>query len=148
MKYCTRLATIVVPRVRTPGNPAGRSVYLYHNPAVECHPTRPALPHGTLSALPCRGRRRHTGQAFPMPGRIMEPPPSPAREANPWSTPLRDLGLKIGGTPLEPVLNEFLDELQQRGITRVRPGFYLSTEWGVPFGSVSIAIPFYLARPT
>src|SRR4029453_6448977 len=32
------------------------------------------------------------------------------------------------------------------GITRVRPHFYLSTEWGVPSGSVSIAIPFYLAR--
>jgi hypothetical protein len=71
--------------------------------------------------------------------------PTP-REANPWSTPLRGLGLMIGGTPLEPVLHEFLDELRQRGITRVRPGFYLSTEWGVPFGSVSIAIPFYLAR--
>jgi hypothetical protein len=28
----------------------------------------------------------------------------------------------------------------------VRPHFYLSTEWGVPFGTVSIAIPFYLAR--
>jgi hypothetical protein len=76
----------------------------------------------------------------------MAPQPLAAREANPWSTPLRNLGLKIGGTPLEPVLHEFLDELRQRGITRVRPGFYLSTEWGVPFGSVSIAIPFYLAR--
>jgi hypothetical protein len=76
----------------------------------------------------------------------MNPQPPATREANPWSTPLRDLGLKIGGTPLEPVLHEFLDELRQRGITRVRPGFYLSTEWGVPFGSVSIAIPFYLAR--
>ncbi len=27
------------------------------------------------------------------------------------------------------------------------PSFYLSTEWGVPFGTVAIAIPFYLARP-
>jgi hypothetical protein len=68
------------------------------------------------------------------------------REANPWSTPLRDLGLRIAGTPLEGVIRSFLDELRRRGITRVQPGFYLSTEWGVPFGSVSIAIPFYLAR--
>jgi hypothetical protein len=28
----------------------------------------------------------------------------------------------------------------------VRPHFYLSTEWGVPWGTVAIAIPFYLAR--
>ncbi len=76
---------------------------------------------------------------------MAEPAPT-LHEANPWSTPLRDLGLKIGGSPLEPVLREFLDELRQRGITRVEPRFYLSTEWGVPFGTVSIAIPFYLAR--
>jgi hypothetical protein len=76
----------------------------------------------------------------------MATPTPTTREANPWATPLRDLGLKIGGTPLEPVLREFLDELRQRGLTRVEPRFYLSTEWGVPFGSVSIAIPFYLAR--
>jgi hypothetical protein len=60
--------------------------------------------------------------------------------------PLRDLGLKVGGTPLEAVLDAFLDELRQRGLTRLEPRFYLSTEWGVPFGTVSIAIPFYLAR--
>ena len=29
----------------------------------------------------------------------------------------------------------------------MRPRFYLSTEWGVPFDTVAIAIPFYLARP-
>ena len=29
----------------------------------------------------------------------------------------------------------------------MRPRFYLSTEWGVPFETVAIAIPFYLARP-
>ena len=33
------------------------------------------------------------------------------------------------------------------GIVRVAPRFYLSTEWGVPDGTVAIAIPFYLARP-
>jgi hypothetical protein len=71
----------------------------------------------------------------------------PAAEANPWTTPLRDLGLTIAGTPLEPVVRAFTDELRARGLTRVRPHFYLSTEWGVPFGSVSIAIPFYLVRP-
>src|SRR5437868_1384620 len=62
------------------------------------------------------------------------------------ATPIRDLGLTIAGTPLEPVLGLFQEELEQIGIRRVKPHFYLSTEWGVPFGTVSLAIPFYLAR--
>src|SRR3954465_10272376 len=62
------------------------------------------------------------------------------------ATPLRDLKLTIAGTPLEPLLEDFRTELTRRGITRVRPHFYLSTEWGVPFGTISIALPFYLAR--
>jgi hypothetical protein len=71
----------------------------------------------------------------------------PFREKN-WSTvPIRDLGLTVEGTPLEPILGEFRKELEGVGITRLRPHFYLSTEWGVPFGTVAIAIPFYLARP-
>ena len=68
-------------------------------------------------------------------------------ESNLWSTPIRDLGLTIAGTRLEPILAEFEAELRAAGITRVRPRFYLSTEWGVPFETVAIAIPFYLARP-
>ena len=68
-------------------------------------------------------------------------------EGNLWSTPIRDLGLTIAGTRLEPILADFQEELERAGITRVRPRFYLSTEWGVPFETVSIAIPFYLARP-
>jgi hypothetical protein len=59
---------------------------------------------------------------------------------------LRDLGLTIAGTPLEAVVREFQQELDARGIVKVRLHFYLSTEWGVPFGTVSIAIPFYLPR--
>src|SRR5579884_1080648 len=76
----------------------------------------------------------------------MCPSELPIHEANPLKTPLRDLGLIIRGTPLEKVLQDFLQELKQRGLTRVEPKFYLSTEWGVPFGTISIAIPFYLAR--
>jgi hypothetical protein len=67
-------------------------------------------------------------------------------EANLTSTPIRDLHLTIAGTPLEPFLAEFERELDRSGVRRVRPHFYLSTEWGVPWGTVSIAIPFYLAR--
>ena len=76
----------------------------------------------------------------------MNPRELPIHEANPLKTPLRDLGLTIQGTPLEKVLQDFQRELKQCGLMRVEPKFYLSTEWGVPFGTISIAIPFYLAR--
>lgn len=66
-------------------------------------------------------------------------------EGNLGSKRLRDLGLTIHGTPLEVVLREFQAELKACGITKVSPHFYLSTEWGVPFDTISIAIPFYLA---
>jgi hypothetical protein len=66
-------------------------------------------------------------------------------EATIWSTPIRDLGLTIEGTRLEPILAEFRRELDALGFRRLTPRFYLSTEWGVPFETVAIAIPFYLA---
>src|SRR5581483_4341810 len=74
-----------------------------------------------------------------------ESPPMPERVSP--AQPLRSLGLTIAGTPLEPVIEEFRRELDRAGIRKVRPHFYLSTEWGVPFDTVAIAIPFYLARP-
>ena len=67
------------------------------------------------------------------------------REATIRSTPIRDLGLTIEGTRLEPILAEYRRELQALGLHRLAPRFYLSTEWGVPFETVAIAIPFYLA---
>jgi hypothetical protein len=77
----------------------------------------------------------------------MHAEPARFHESNLWSTPIRDLGLTLEGTRLEPILGEFMEELRQAGVTRVRPRFYLSTEWGVPFETIAIAIPFYLARP-
>ncbi len=74
-------------------------------------------------------------------------PDKPFHEAHLGTTPIRELGLKIGGTSLEPIIAEFEAELQRDGVRKVKPRFYLSTEWGVPFGTVAIAIPFYLARP-
>jgi hypothetical protein len=61
-------------------------------------------------------------------------------------TPIRDLGLHIEGTRLEPIIQEFMGELDTSKVP-IRPRCYLSTEWGVPFGSISIGMPFYLARP-
>lgn len=63
------------------------------------------------------------------------------------STPISALDLKIEDTPIEPALAQFKKELERAGIQRLCPDFYLSTEWGVPFPSISIGIPFYLARP-
>jgi hypothetical protein len=68
------------------------------------------------------------------------------RESNLYGAPIRDLGLTIGGTRLEPVIDEFRAEVARAGI-QVIPRFHLSTEWGVPFGTVVIGIPFYLAHP-
>lgn len=60
-------------------------------------------------------------------------------------TRLCDLGLRIAGSSLEPIVARFLDEIGAAGIA-LCPDFYLSTEWGVRDGSASLAIPFYLAR--
>jgi hypothetical protein len=68
-------------------------------------------------------------------------------EASPGSRAIRDLGLAIAGSTLEPILEEFEAERLKAGLRRVRPRYYLSTEWGVPEGTVAIAIPFYLATP-
>lgn len=67
-------------------------------------------------------------------------------ETNLWSTPIRDLGLQIAGTRLEPIVAEFEAELMAAEIRRLKPRLYLSTEWGVPFETTAIAVPFYLAR--
>jgi hypothetical protein len=65
-----------------------------------------------------------------------------------WLTvPIQQLGLTIAGRPLESILGEFAGELEQAGLSRVRPVFYLSTDWGVNFGTVAVGIPFYLASP-
>src|SRR6478609_3839272 len=68
-------------------------------------------------------------------------------EAHLDQRPIRALGLAISGTRLEPLVAAFRQELAAVGLKRITPRFYLSTEWGVPFGTIAIAIPFYLARP-
>jgi hypothetical protein len=72
---------------------------------------------------------------------------TPFQEKSPGSTPIRNLGLVIAGTRLEPIIDAFKAELERAGFRRLGPRFYLSTEWGVPFDTIAIAIPFYLARP-
>src|SRR5437764_1002093 len=77
----------------------------------------------------------------------MSPPQPPMPERHGPSPPLRDLGLRIAGTELEPLVAEVERELVRAGVRKLKPHCYLSTEWGVPFGTVAVAIPFYLARP-
>ena len=68
-------------------------------------------------------------------------------EATARKVPIRELGLTIAGTNLEPLIAAFEKEVEGVGIHMVHPRFYLSTEWGVPYQTIAIGIPFYLARP-
>jgi Putative zinc-binding metallo-peptidase len=74
-------------------------------------------------------------------------PPERFRESNLSAVPIRTLGLTIKGTQLEPILQQFDRELDRVGVHKLRPRYYLSTEWGVPSDTIAMAIPFYLARP-
>jgi hypothetical protein len=69
------------------------------------------------------------------------------QETRQRAVPIRELGLTIAGTSLEPVIAAFEKELEAAGISKLKPRFYLSTEWGVPYQTIAIGIPFYLARP-
>jgi hypothetical protein len=68
-------------------------------------------------------------------------------EATARKVPIRELGLTIAGTSLEPLIAAFEKEVLGVGIANLHPRFYLSTEWGVPYQTIAIGIPFYLARP-
>jgi hypothetical protein len=59
--------------------------------------------------------------------------------------PIRDLALKIEGSPLERLVHQLYRELERKGLTKFRPACYLTDEWGCPSGEPIIGIPFYLA---
>ncbi|HXY48634.1 MAG TPA: putative zinc-binding metallopeptidase [Terriglobales bacterium] len=61
--------------------------------------------------------------------------------------PIRDLGLKLEGTPLERLVERLYRELGSKRLTKFRPSCYLTDEWGCPSGEPTIGIPFYLANP-
>jgi hypothetical protein len=60
--------------------------------------------------------------------------------------PIRDLGLKIEGSPLQPLIQQLYFELEKKGLLKFHPLCYLSDEWGCPSGEPVIGIPFYLAN--
>ncbi len=59
--------------------------------------------------------------------------------------PIRELGLKIEGSPLQRLVQQLYRELEQKGLMKFRPLCYLTDEWGCPSGEPVIGIPFYLA---
>ena len=61
--------------------------------------------------------------------------------------PIRELGLKLEGSPLERFVQTLYRELDAKGLKKFRPLCYLSDEWGCPSGEPVIGIPFYLANP-
>lgn len=61
--------------------------------------------------------------------------------------PIKELGLKVEGSPLERLVHRLYRELELKGLARFRPLVYLSDEWGCPSGEPVIGVPFYLADP-
>ena len=61
--------------------------------------------------------------------------------------PIRELGLKLEGSPLERFVNQLYRELEAKGLKKFKPLCYLTDEWGCPSGEPVIGIPFYLADP-
>ena len=62
------------------------------------------------------------------------------------SRPIRDLGLKLEGSPVERFVDQLYRELDAKGLAKFRPACYLTDEWGCPSGEPIIGIPFYLAH--
>lgn len=62
------------------------------------------------------------------------------------SSRISELGLRIEGTDLEPLVAQLYRELDACGIT-FKPPVYLTDEWGCPEGVPVIGVPFYLADP-
>ena len=61
--------------------------------------------------------------------------------------PIKELGLKLEGSPIERLVQRVYRELERKGLSRFRPLCYLTDEWGCPSGEPVIGIPFYLANP-
>jgi len=72
--------------------------------------------------------------------------PEPAAYQELLGRPIRDLGLRLAGSPVEHFVEQLYRELEAKGLTKFRPACYLTDEWGCPSGEPIIGIPFYLAH--
>jgi putative zinc-binding metallo-peptidase len=61
--------------------------------------------------------------------------------------PIRELGLRLEGSPVEKYVYQLYREIDRKGLKHFRPPCYLTDEWGCPSGEPVIGIPFYLADP-
>ena len=55
------------------------------------------------------------------------------------------LGLRLEGTPLEPLIKQVYDELSAKGLT-FHPACHVGDEWFVPIGIPAIFVPFFLVH--
>ncbi len=76
----------------------------------------------------------------------MDPPWASFKDEELLSVRIRDLGVRIEGSDLEPRVAKLHAELAARGLS-VQPPCYLGDEWFTPTDVPAIAIPFYLAHP-
>ncbi|HVO62998.1 MAG TPA: putative zinc-binding metallopeptidase [Terriglobales bacterium] len=60
--------------------------------------------------------------------------------------PVRELGLKIEGSPVERYVQQLYRELEHKKLMKFRPAVYLTDEWGCPSGEPVVGLPFYLAN--
>jgi hypothetical protein len=61
--------------------------------------------------------------------------------------PIKELGLRLEGSPIERYVEQLFKELEAKGLEHFRPAFYLTSEWGCPSEQPVIGVPFYLADP-
>jgi hypothetical protein len=58
---------------------------------------------------------------------------------------ISQLGLKLDGTKLQPLIQQLYDELSQKGLV-FHPPCHVGDEWFVPVGIPAIFVPFFLAH--
>ena len=58
---------------------------------------------------------------------------------------ISQLGLKLAGTALQPMIQQLYDELSQKGLA-FHPPCHVGDEWFVPVGIPAIFIPFFLTH--
>ena len=61
--------------------------------------------------------------------------------------PIKELGLKLEGSPLERLVQQLYRELERKGLSRSVRSATCRTSGAVPSGEPVIGIPFYLADP-
>ncbi|HVT02251.1 MAG TPA: putative zinc-binding metallopeptidase [Thermoanaerobaculia bacterium] len=105
----------------------------------------PVIPEGPSSApfVQTPETAPSERRSKPDPTQPFEQTPAEAQEI--LRKPIKDLGLKIEGSPVEDYVLQLYRELAKAGLQHFRPACYLTDEWGCPSEEPVIGIPFYLA---